>query len=135
MAADAAQSAAPAPVGDLPQTQSAESSALSPTEVDIEAQTVWDVIGVHVVPASFPRLESFDRGAKISDIRPDSPAAKAGWNAGDILIGLDAFQMTSLSDLYYVATDPQLDPKTPLPTKILAKGTVQSGTIRLAPKP
>lgn len=121
--------------GEPPQTQSAEQRSLSPNERAVEADIVWDVIGVRVVTTPVSGIEKVNQGAKILAVRPGSAAANAGWEVGNVLIGLDGFQMASVADLYYIATDPDIHPDDPLPTKIVKDGATSAGSLRLTTKP
>jgi S1-C subfamily serine protease len=46
-------------------------------------------------------------GMLITMVRPGSAAAHAGWEVGDVLVGLDKYQMVDLSAVLFVAHSPE----------------------------
>ncbi|MFO0947536.1 MAG: hypothetical protein U1D30_16690 [Planctomycetota bacterium] len=75
--------------------------------------------------------EFYKAGLKIMEVREGSPAKKANWRDGDVLVGLGEFKMASLWDLAFVATDPQRAQDKPTPYLILRDGKLEKGEIQL----
>ena len=51
---------------------------------------------------SIPDFGETAKGVKFADVRPDSPAAKAGLKAGDILVQFDGKEIQNLYDFTYL---------------------------------
>jgi len=68
-------------------------------------EQVWEEMGVQVQPVgaeSVARVDGRLRGGLLlRDVKADSPAARAGWQKGDILVGLHEWEMVSLDNILY----------------------------------
>jgi membrane-associated protease RseP (regulator of RpoE activity) len=69
-------------------------------------------------------------GVPIAEVLPDSPAARAGLKAGDVLTTLDNRWTTSVADVYAAAADTK--PGRDVPVVILRDGKEQSLNVRPA---
>jgi serine protease Do len=96
----------------------------------------WQKLGVHVRPVgaeavnrSYPQ---FRGGLAITDVRPDSPADRAGVQRGDILVGLHKFEMLSNDHIQYVINHPDVTPTQPMKFYVLRSGQLQGGKVQLS---
>ncbi len=69
------------------------------------SEQIWAKIGIKVQPVG-PELvhkvnQQLHGGLMIREMRPDSPAARAGWQKGDILVGLHEWEMISHENLLF----------------------------------
>jgi serine protease Do len=79
-----------------------------------EADLAWDILGLRLsaIPAAqfkqmqtqSPRLAAYRGGVTITDVRPDSPAARRYVHAGDVLVGLHIWETISLENVNYILT-------------------------------
>lgn len=95
---------------------------------------VWDTFGVSFFTADPARVRSlapkFRGGLEVAAVQVDGPADKAGWVAGDILLGLYKYQTISYSDLAYVASLPDLATLGPLRALLLRRENVVESLIQ-----
>lgn len=69
-----------------------------------DSQEIYDSLGVRLRPVSL--LEGkFTRGMLITDVRPGSRAESAGWEVGDVLVGMDKYKMVDQDAVLYVLRD------------------------------
>ncbi len=85
-------------------------------------------VGADAVNRSYPQ---FRGGLAVTDVRPDSPAERAGVQRGDILVGLHKFEMLSGEHIHYVLAHPDLATFQPLKFYVLRSGQLQAGKIQL----
>ncbi|MFQ3593088.1 MAG: trypsin-like peptidase domain-containing protein [Gemmataceae bacterium] len=98
------------------------------------AGTIWRSLGVRVTPLaahsevirSHPKLNG---GMLINEVRPDSPAAKAGLKIGDVLVGLHQWEMLTPDNINYVLTHPERHSFATMQFYILRAGQVHRGWI------
>jgi serine protease Do len=81
-------------------------------------------LGVQVQRVTPELAKSFgldrDRGALVADVMPDTPAARAGLERGDVIVEFNARQVEEMTDLpRIVAATP---PGTEVPVKLMRKG-------------
>jgi serine protease Do len=102
------------------------------------ADLVWRVLGVRLEKAASETvsrvLPKAHGGLLVADLRSDGPAAKAGLQRGDILIGLhgvEMWEMLSNDHVLYVLNHPKLASFNPIEYLILRNGTLQRGTIKI----
>ena len=93
---------------------------------------VWNRIGV-VVQAVKPdelgaSMNRYRGGLRIVSVRPDSAASKAEWREGDILVGLDTWELLSLDNAEYVLRHSS---DKPLKFYLVRKGETLWGTLNL----
>jgi serine protease Do len=98
------------------------------------AEVVWRKLGVRLQPVSTelvtrtnPQLHG---GLAVADVRPDSAAARAGLQRGDILVGLHDWEMLALDNVFYVVSRPDLASLSPLKFYIIRAGQVHRGWLQ-----
>lgn len=103
------------------------------------AQKAWELLGVRLrpLPTSQKALvgPKYQGGMQVIEVRGDSSAAQNGIRAGDILVGLHIWEMTTENDLSYVLDHPQLNTFDPLKFYILRGNETLYGNLRTASKP
>lgn len=82
---------------------------------------LFNVPNVAEVTKAFPQLRG---GLLIGEIRPESPAAKAGLKSGDILVGLHKWEMLTLDNVMFVLNHAEKATFTPLRAYVLRGGQV-----------
>lgn len=72
----------------------------------LDSDTVWQRLGVKVMPLQKSQLRgihpNYDRGLRITKVRPTSPAAKEGMRRGDILVAMHGWKTETVENLQYV---------------------------------
>jgi serine protease Do len=103
--------------------------ASSASSVDV----VWHKLGVKLMPVEAalvaeanPQLRG---GAMVEAIDPEGPAAKAGIQRGDILIGLHQFETLNADNVQWVLNHPDLASFSPLKFFLVRGGKVRSGML------
>jgi serine protease Do len=91
-------------------------------------------LGVQVQRITPDLAKSFglerERGALVADVMPDTPAAKAGIERGDIIIEFNGHKIEEMNDLpRVVASTP---PNTDVPVRLLRKGQEKTVQVRVA---
>ena len=97
-------------------------------------ENVWRQLGFRLqtlensadVSRAFPQLHG---GLRLTDIRPDGPASKAGLKSGDILVGLHQWEMTTLENVLYVLNHNDRTGFSPLRFFIIRAGQVHRGLL------
>ena len=73
----------------------------------------WRQIGVRLSQVPGSQLGSFssryEGGLRVTEVRPNSPAAKNGVLVGDILVGLHVYYTKSPDNVAYVVNDPKVE--------------------------
>jgi S1-C subfamily serine protease len=82
---------------------------------------------------SIPDFAPIEKGVKFSDVRPGSPAAKAGLQAGDILIGFGDKPINNLYDFTFALRSSKVGDV--VPVKFLRDGKEMNANVTLAPRP
>ena len=98
--------------------------------------TVWRVLGVRLqglensadVSKAFPQLHG---GMRLTEVRPDSAASRAGLKSGDILVGLHQWEMTTQDNVLYVINHADRASFSPLRFFIIRAGQVHRGLLNL----
>jgi serine protease Do len=97
---------------------------------------VWSRLGVKLERVSGEAVNKSNKqlngGLSIEDVRADSPAAKAGLQRGDVLVGLHQWEMLSLDNVAFVLTHPELSTFSPIRFYIVRNGSVHRGFIQSA---
>ncbi|MBC8354086.1 MAG: polysaccharide biosynthesis/export family protein [Planctomycetes bacterium] len=107
-----------------------EDDQSSNTSAD-EDGIVWQLIGIRVEQAVV-QSDTYRGGLKIVEVRPESPAAKEGFQQGDILVGLDNWETINRANLHFIAG--QIDEGKPEPLRfhVLRASHTLSGHMKLA---
>jgi serine protease Do len=94
-------------------------------------------LGVVVQPVNTPMAKAFGlkdpHGALIGDVKPDSPAARAGLQKGDIVLELDGKPVTDSRDLSLRIGS--IAPGSDVKLKVFRSGTERELTVRLGEMP
>jgi serine protease Do len=95
------------------------------------AEVVWRRIGLKVQPISSDAVAKANNqlhgGLLITEIRPESVAARAGFQKGDILVGLHQWEMISIDNISFVLNHPELPTFQPVRFFIVRAGQVHRG--------
>jgi serine protease Do len=101
----------------------------------VSTDLVWRRLGLKLqavnsdgVSRTQPQLHG---GLLVVDLRSDSPAAKAGIQRGDILVGLHQWEMLNPENVLFVLNHPDLQNFNPLSFYILRTGRVHRGAMQL----
>ena len=94
--------------------------------------TVWRQLGCRLqtvensadISRAFPQLHG---GLKLTEVRPESAASRAGLKPGDILVGLHQWEMTTLDNVLYVLNHADRVSFSPLRFFIIRAGQVHRG--------
>lgn len=94
------------------------SSISASLALDSEARTIagedpiWDVLGVRLSPVSsddFRLLsERYTGGMRVTEVREGGPASRRGIKSNDVLVGIHIWETTSLKDLRYILSRPEV---------------------------
>jgi serine protease Do len=98
---------------------------------------VWRQLGLRLfnvanpaeITSAFPQLRG---GLLIGEVKPESPAAKAGLKNGDILVGLHKWEMLVLDNVVYVLNHADRASFSPMRVYVLRGGQVQPGWMTVA---
>jgi serine protease Do len=97
-------------------------------------EMAWQKLGVRLERANIEQVSKGNKqlngGLAIEDIRPDSPASKAGLKRGDVLVGLHQWEMLTLDNVAFVLTNPELPSFQPLRFYIIRNGQVHRGWLQ-----
>jgi serine protease Do len=106
----------------------AERAASSTTDL------VWHKLGLRLSAVGSDAVSRTNQqlhgGLLVTELRADGPAAKAGIQRGDILVGLHQWEMLSLENLVFVLNHPDLASFNPLRFYIVRSGQVHRGWIQ-----
>jgi serine protease Do len=95
---------------------------------------VWHKLGLRLSPVGGEVVSQINQqlhgGLAVTDLRADGPAAKAGIQRGDILVGLHQWEMLSLENIIFVLNHPDLASFNPLRFYIVRSGQVHRGWIQ-----
>ncbi len=104
-------------------------SRANPTNGDM----IWKRLGVKLARVNSDQVNKSNKqlngGLSIEDVRAESPAAKAGLQRGDVLVGLHQWEMLTLENVAFVLSNPELPTFTPLRFYIIRNGAVHRGVI------
>src|SRR5208337_326192 len=95
---------------------------------------VWRKLGVRCTPVGGETISRINQhlhgGLLVNDVNPDSVAAKAGIQRGDILVGLHQWETVTLDNVSFVLTHPDLASFNPLRFYIVRGGQVHRGWLQ-----
>lgn len=91
----------------------------------------WNRLGMQLSPASTDVVKTVNKalhgGLEVTSVQPDSSAARAGIQKGDILVGLHLWETVSMDNVTYVLTHPDLNTFQPLSFFVLRGSQVRRG--------
>lgn len=100
------------------------------------AEVVWRRVGVRVQPVGADAVTGIDRqlrgGLTVLDVATGSPAAKAGLQRGDVLIGLHQWESIDLSNVLFVLNHKDLAAISPFKVYFARGGRVRETTLTAA---
>jgi serine protease Do len=92
---------------------------------------LWKRLGVKVEPVAPDAVSRVNKdlrgGLSITDVNPDSPAARAGFQRGDVLIGLHQWETISADNVSFVLNHPDLASFFPLKYFLIHNGDLKRG--------
>ncbi len=95
---------------------------------------VWKRLGLKLERVNGEAVNKSNKqlngGLSIEDVRNESPAAKAGLQRGDILVGLHQWEMLTMDNIAFVLSHPDLASFSPLRFYIIRNGAVHRGVIQ-----
>jgi serine protease Do len=96
---------------------------------------VWQKLGLRLRPVGAEAVNrsqpQFRGGLSVTEVRPDSPADRAGVHVGDILVGLHKFEMLSTDHVQFVLNHPDAATFQPLKFYVLRGSQLQAGKFNL----
>ena len=108
--------------------RAAERSQPSSTDV------VWRKLGLRMKPVEAEVLSRVNQtlhgGLAVNEVNPEGPAAKAGIQRGDILVGLHQWETVTTDNVVFVLTHPDLASFNPLRFYIVRSGQVHRGWLQ-----
>jgi serine protease Do len=100
------------------------------------AEVVWRRVGVRVQPVAAEAVTGIDRqlrgGLTVLEVATGSPAAKAGLQRGDVLIGLHQWESIELSNVLFVLNHKDLATFSPFKVYFARDGRVRETTLTAA---
>jgi serine protease Do len=97
-------------------------------------ELAWQKLGIRLERASADTVvksnKQLNGGLSVEEVRPESPAGKAGLQRGDILVGLHQWEMLTLENVAFVLTHPELASFSPLRFYIIRGGQVHRGWLQ-----
>src|SRR5579884_2380468 len=108
------------------------------TEIVLESpgDPIWQKLGLRLRPVGSDAVRirpvagtspQFRGGLVVVEVRPDSPAQRSGMQPGDILVGLDKFEMLSNDNVQYVLNQNEASGPQPLKFYVLRNNQLQDG--------
>lgn len=105
-----------------------QASAAAPAQAP---DLIWKKLGVRLQPASADLVQRVNGqlhgGLTISEVAPDGVAGRAGFQRGDVLIGLHQWETLTTDNVNYVLTHPDLATFNPVRFFIIRGGQVRRG--------
>jgi serine protease Do len=111
-------------------------AATPAADADPLSERVWEVIGLRVNKVTTENTafqgQPYKGGLVVTQVRPESPAARNGVQKGDILVGLHQWETKTLENVTYVLNHPQFTAFNPLKFFILRNRETLYGHFELA---
>ena len=102
------------------------------------ADASWQYLGMKLTPmpeAQFNRLGTRYRGGlSVTAVRPDGPAARQGIRRGDVLVGMQKWETTTMNHVSYVLSRPEFVKLEPVKFYIVRGHETLSGQLTAAPR-
>lgn len=106
---------------------------LQPGQITSGIELAWRKLGLRLTPAPAEAISrsngTLRGGLLVTDVLANGPAAKAGIQRGDIVVGLHQWETISLDNVAYVLRHPELNGFYPLKVFLLRNGQVHKGVI------
>jgi serine protease Do len=100
----------------------------------LPADLVWKKLGIKVQPAAVDQVVKVNPqlhgGLLITEVSSETAAAKAGFQRGDILIGLHQWETINVDNIFYVLSHPDLAAFSPLRYIRIRSGQLQRGVFQ-----
>lgn len=95
--------------------------------------SAWDVFGLELKPvgASATARTKYRGGMRVTSVRPSGPASREHIRAGDILVGLDKYEVVNTGHIDYVLTKARRGASSKLKFYILRNGETLFGYFNL----
>ncbi len=111
-------------------------AVLPPMTADEER--IWQTLGMRLGPAPASKIQKinnrFNGGMTVTEVRPDSPAAKERIYKGDILCGLHIWQTENLDNVMYVLNHTELSTFGPLKFFVIRDAKTLYGHLTVSTK-
>jgi serine protease Do len=103
-----------------------------------EAARVWELLGVNLREEPRSTLERrntrYRGGMRVTEVRPNGPAAQEGILPGDILVGMHTWETASSQDIQYIITRPNVAEMGKLKFYVLRGDSTLYGHLNVADK-
>jgi serine protease Do len=97
--------------------------ATLPQHPAAEADLPWDLLGLRLAPLTATQFKQYQSryrgGLSVTELRPDSPAAKQGLRRGDVLVGMHIWETVTLDNVNYILNRPDFTELEPVKFYIL----------------
>lgn len=108
---------------------------ITPPKEFSDEEALWQVLGIQVRTIPADRVSGvhnrLNGGLLLVQVREGTPAAQAGFQAGDVLIGLHEWETIEANNVRYVMQWDQLSKNQPVKYHLIRDGKLQSGTIQI----
>jgi serine protease Do len=109
-----------------------------PEAVKPAGQPAWELLGVELKTMSTEefrknRQTRYRGGLSVVAVRPNSPAALQGIQAGDVLVGMHIWETVSLENVSYILKRPDINTLSPMKFFILRGDETLYGHLSLVP--
>ena len=116
------------------QTKPTELALLGAERSKAPNDIVWHKLGMKLMPTapdSVHRVNGqLQGGMSIIEVSTEGPAARAGIQRGDILIGLHQWETLTLDNVMYVLNHPEANTFAPLKFFVIRGGQVRRGSLQ-----
>jgi len=103
--------------------------------LDPSDERIWQVYGVRVSPVAASQVQHINNnlngGLMILEVRGDSPAAREQIQRGDILWGIDRYQVTKGDELIWILDNVDLTSTNPLKYFLIRQNKTHRGQLQL----